>query len=584
MNSTYRHPISSSRNRLAWYVAVFAVLAAAIFARTSMLTAPFVSDDYVLLAALENRSPAGNTTLALWAFYDGDPKSMQQSMERGGIPWWTVPGAKHAFLRPLSSAVMVGLHGVFGSMPLGYYLVHFFLYAAMFWVAALLFRRWLSAPASLVALLVLAFQTIHVQPSLWISAIHIPISTSLGLAAVLFHQRWREDQYRPGGMLSLALAAAGLAAGEGGLPPLAYIVAYELFGRRDSFASRLRALLPTMVLIFGYVISYELLGFGAAKINGYLSPFTDFSGFLPEAWTRFWARIQLLVPPPFQLSWGRAGSVAFLVVAAPALVAVIQRSEHIDFRRLWYVFGAVFAIVPGLPGAADRSAVAATIGSSAFLAVVFEFAWIGTRTAIPGRVLRVLMGGAVACVLVGTVGLGISATASSAADGRTYADWVAKTFGSASVADLADRHVVALGSPYEDLGQWGGAIYATYHERAARSWHTLTTTRQHLLLIRRSSSEIELACVNSMPFDMGLYRDSATYPMEVGDRVELPIMTVTVLEVRNGAPSRVSVRFDRNLDDPSLRFVRFSQEGIETVRMPGKGETLRIPPLSLANL
>lgn len=584
MKLKYRLPASLSRSRLAWHVAVFVVLAAAILARTSMLTAPFVSDDYLLLAALENRSPAGNTTFDLWDFYDGDPKRMQQSMERGGIPWWTVPGAKHAFFRPLSSAVMVGLHGIFGSAPLGYYLVHFILYAAMFWVAALLFRRWLSAPASLVALLLLAFQTIHAQPSLWISAISIPISTSLGLAAVLFHLRWREDQYRPGCMLSLALAVTGLAAAEGGLPPLAYIFAYELFGRRDSFASRLRALLPMMLLVSGYVISYALLGLGTAKIDGYLNPLADFSTFLPEAWTRFWARIQLLVLPPFQQSWGLTGSVALVAVAAPALVVVIERSEQIDFRRLWYVLGALFAIVPGLPGAGDRSAVAATIGSSAFLAVVFEFAWIGIRSAVPGRALRVLMGGAMACVLFATVGLGISGTASSAVSGRAYATWVANTFSSASVADLADKHVVVLGSSYEDLGQWGGAIYATYHERAVRSWHTLSMTRNVLLLTRRSSREFELASVHGQPFEMGLYRDSATYPMEEGDRVELPMMTVTVLEVQNGAPSHISVHFDRNLDDPSLQFVRFSQEGIETVRMPEKGATLLIPALHPANL
>ena len=63
-------------------------------------------------------------------------------------------------------------------------------------------------------------------------------------------------------------------------------------------------------------------------------------------------------------------------------------------------------------------------------------------------------------------------------------------------------------------------------------------------------------------------------PLEVGHQVQLDVMRATVLEVDNVGPTRLEFKFDRNLEDPSLRFVAWGEGAIKGIALPDINESI----------
>jgi hypothetical protein len=66
-------------------------------------------------------------------------------------------------------------------------------------------------------------------------------------------------------------------------------------------------------------------------------------------------------------------------------------------------------------------------------------------------------------------------------------------------------------------------------------------------------------------------------PLEPGMRVKAGALEVEILETRDGGPSRVALRFDRELEDPSLAFLFWREGALVEAAPPAMGEELRIP-------
>src|SRR5215217_2063650 len=113
MNTDSRGSVPTTRGPIyTIYVATILVLATLV--RLPTLGAPFESDDYSLIAAIERgpgeRAPLMNSKFQLWAFYDGVPAHTIAATYSGALPWWTAPEARLALLRPLSSVVLTAIH------------------------------------------------------------------------------------------------------------------------------------------------------------------------------------------------------------------------------------------------------------------------------------------------------------------------------------------------------------------------------------------------------------------------------------------------------------------------------------------
>jgi hypothetical protein len=72
---------------------------------------------------------------------------------------------------------------------------------------------------------------------------------------------------------------------------------------------------------------------------------------------------------------------------------------------------------------------------------------------------------------------------------------------------------------------------------------------------------------------------SRSLPLPRGSVVRMSYMTVTILDDRDGRPTRASFQFTKPLDDPSLVFLVYRDGGLRRLTMPAPGEVVELPRL-----
>src|SRR5262245_44848207 len=260
---------------------VVALALAAAFGAWEVLFAGFMADDLMQLAVLEGLSPAAAWTgpFDLYTISDGNPVHVRAMQDAGLFPWFADPAFEMAFSRPLSSALLVIDHALFGLRPAGYRLHGVLWSLALVGAVGIFLRRALPGRLGVLALLVFVLSGIQ-GIFCWTAARHIVVAAALGFVGLALHLRWREDGWRPGAVLSVLALALSLAASEVGIAVAAYLLAYEALGASGTARSRLRAAVPALALVGAYLVAYRLLGHGASAGSGYLDPLRDPGAFL----------------------------------------------------------------------------------------------------------------------------------------------------------------------------------------------------------------------------------------------------------------------------------------------------------------
>ncbi|MFP2932877.1 hypothetical protein ACLESO_48570, partial [Pyxidicoccus sp. 3LG] len=300
-------------------------LAAALVLSLPLFLAGFVTDDYVYLGILSGRPSPGpllNTDYDLFRYLDGNPETLQQLVAKGVYPWWTLPELRLAFWRPLSSALTVLDHHLFGMSSTGYQAHSILWYLAAVAVAGLLYRRLLPGLAAGLAVLLFALDDAHAVPVGWISARNALVSAVPAMLGLWFHLEWRERGRVWAMPLSIAGLALGLAGGEGALGFFGYLGCYELVGNKGPLRQRLLALVPAVLLGLAYMGAYKWLGYGAFGSEFYVDPARQPGSWLTHALTRVPALLSgLLLSLPADLSLSGPGLQLAMVIAG--LVGVV---------------------------------------------------------------------------------------------------------------------------------------------------------------------------------------------------------------------------------------------------------------------
>jgi hypothetical protein len=242
--------------------AMLAVSVATLLALPSLCIGVFM-DDYAHLAILEGYPMVGKP-FDLFTFAPGDAERLRPFMERGPFPWWTYPEARFSFFRPLSSALAVFDHAVFGRHFVWWHVHSILWYAVTVFAAGLVLRRALPAPTAAAALLLFAIDDVHWMPAAWLANRNSLVSAAPSLLGLYAHLRWRQDGWRPGLVLSLAGYGAGLLGGETALAAPAYALAYEACAGPGVARQRVRAIMPAALLVFVYLLLYKFYGYGAS--------------------------------------------------------------------------------------------------------------------------------------------------------------------------------------------------------------------------------------------------------------------------------------------------------------------------------
>lgn len=574
--------------RAAWV----ALVLAAVLCLPS-LSGGFFGDDYLHLAILDG-VPAPGTPYNLFRFASGEPAQVRPWIETGPYPWWTLPELKLSFWRPLSSALMVLDHSLFGRNPVPYH-VHSVLWYLLTVACAAGVLRFLPGTAGGLALLLFAAEKTHGFAVTWIANRNAFVSTAPALFGLWMHLRWREQGFRPGLPLSLLGLATGLLGGETALGVFAYVGAYELLGSREPLARRARALLTALLLGVGYLLVYRALGNGAQGSGTYIDPVAEWHLYLPAAVARipallagqFWAvpaELWLFAPHlrPLQVV---LGVLALLTVGL--LVRAVRPSLSEDEWRQtrWLAAGGLLSLLPvASTFPAGRLLLVPSLGACVLLAFIL----VGTWRCLPAvrgwrKALHSAVVGFMLCVQVlGTSLWLLYPLLLRAANAATLASMDRFELDDAR---LPQQRVATLVVSDPVMGLYPPIIRAAQGRSLPKSWLPMSLAPYDHVLHRTGDTTLELSLPQGhfLSTEMEQLFRGPAFAMRVDEQVRVEGCRITVLEMDGTWPTRVRFEFDASLDNPDLVLLTLKDKTLQRLRPPPVGErvTLSWQPLRL---
>ncbi len=538
--------------RLPWLAAGLAGLLVLPSLFTGLAT-----EDYVFRAA--THAPLHWSTLNVFGGPEA-PGATATDRTDGILPWLAPDDLHIAFWRPLSSLTHQFDYRVLASAPWLMHLESIVLFIALVYVAARLYRRLFEGPhVAGLATLLYAVDDAHGHAVGWLANRNAILAGLFALVALVCHDRWRRDDWKPGAVLAPFALALSLLSGELGLGALGYFVAYALIldpGRR-----RYWACLPAFAVTLVWALEYRALGYGARGSGLYLDPLRDPRTFLLALPDRLGTLClgQLALPPADVWTHLHDGPRTLLPVAgflALACLAWLVRRASAATR--FCLLGGVGALVPvcaAFPG--DRllvlggfgllGAIASVCvdGSRFFRAPLLAVHLVLAPLALPVRSLTM------APYHDRVSELSRSAYANIGARDETLVLLSAPDYFEASLIWLL--HVYAAGGPPSPL-------------------LTLAGTRDPVEVRRVDPNTLEVRTPRGFldePLNR-IYR-SRSRPLAKGDRIRLPRVEVEVTEVLpSGEPRAATFRFVWPLDSGKLRFVALRGDHYVLVEAPGK--------------
>jgi len=267
---------------------LWGVLAALVVTIPPVKNYEFLWTDCTHVGVLSGRIDyPGMGPLTLYRFSDGNPQHMSALISAGLEPWFSTPDRKMNMCRHLSSAFTALNYQISGMNPLGYVLHSVLWYLVLIVLVGFLVRRIVPGsgggsvhPVSFITVIIFALASRNAMNISYGGTRWLLITMAFGLAGLLAHIKWREQDWKPGRFLSLIAFLLALLSGEAALAMLAYLAAYELFGTSDPVKKRISALIPAAVMTFIYLVIYRLMNYGTANLGTYTNPFNDPIGFI----------------------------------------------------------------------------------------------------------------------------------------------------------------------------------------------------------------------------------------------------------------------------------------------------------------
>jgi hypothetical protein len=568
---------------LAKYPFAYPLIAAALLTATG-LGVGFVADDaYHLLVMRGDRVPAidGN----LYSFMPGDAAIAQPFIETGPFPWWMYPEAKARFFRPLTNTLHHFDYHVFGMHALWWHLHGLLWYLAMVLAWILIARRSLSPPIATFASLLFAIDYTHWMPAVWIANRNALIACVPALFGVYAHIRWRETGWKPGLPLSVLGYAIGMFGGEAWLGMSAYVAAYELFGRRDSFVSRMTHLLPAATCAIVYAAAYMLSDYGVYGSGAYLQPLS--AEYVKEAPGRILGLIGAHVfgAPIDAWAFFPSSRIAFAAIGIIALILLsillhhawpVLEERHRTALR-WLIPGAVMSILPVIAAfPMSRLLLGPSIAGSAVIAVVLTHWW---QTRVKGRIRAT----GIVCAYIAFIHIVVAVIAWPVLSGFvTFAGrWAERVYTNSPIDDtrVAEQNLYLIAANDPMTIMYPPIIRRLAGSPVPRSWHCLSGSMGEHIFTRTAANAFELeskkgALVQGVFAE--ILRDISANPFSAGDKVKLLDATIEVLDVVDGRPRKIRVTCDKPLDDPSIVFLQWKDRSLQLFVLPPVGESREV--------
>ena len=554
------------------------VAAVGVALTLASLSAGLYLDDYVLWAtasgapALRDLFPR---PLDMFAFIDGDPGRTRQMMDRGILPWWTFVNARLAFWRPLTSVTHWLDFALWPDRPPLMHLHNVVWFAALLLVLTLTYRRLIGRTwAAAAAALLYAANGANALGVAWIASRSVILATLFGALCLWAHDRWRRAGWRPGRYWSPVFLALGLACAEAAGAAAAYLFAHAVFLDGATRRRRLVALLPCAAVGAGWLLLYRRLGYGLFAVSPmFVNP-------LDEPWPfarRFVEHGPLLLlsqwlglPTDDDPRLGWLGALLALTVIGFALTPLLR---HDAVARFWCL-GHVLALVPlAAAPLSSRYTFLVGLGAMALLATFVGGLLDRDRWVPAARVPRLALfalAGVLVALHVSVSPARLATISARFTDATAAVDRSAPTL--APDAGNPNQRIVVVKAPRDLFVVLGMLMRAARNEPISARTIALTYTVAPVQVSRVDARTIVVIPKGAQEFLIG------PRGLRVGQTIRLTGVTVQIGALsRDGRPLEARVTFDVPLEDPSLKWLRWSEgNAYEAFTPPAIGEIVVI--------
>lgn len=555
-------------------------------------------DDH-LQALLRMPRPPIDGLVHTWVdlFTFGKPGAVNKTfIERGIIvPWWTYPDYRVSFFRPLSALTHVLDGWLWPQSPLMAHLQSIAWYVLLLALVAHAYARFMR-PAWLagLALLLFALDDTHADTLSWIANRHAIVASVLGLLAFEMHLSKRANPDKRHGWGGPACFGLALLAGEAATATCAYIFSYAFFVDRASRRSRALSIVPYALIVLGWRIAYQHLGYGAFGSDDYIDPARDPGRFLVRFPQAFALLLQGQLGGIASDFWGASVPRDAAALAAGALVTsgvfcwlaypLLRRDP---MARFWCasLFGAIIPCTASTPS--DRTLLFASVACAGLLAQIFAPLFEGRFWWPEPGWRRTLAGVAVTALVVRKL---LVAPLLFPIRDRTMA-WLGELNDRAADAvpdasDLAERSLIIPNPPSVDFATFIPLIRATRGQTVPRAVRLFATASSAMTLTRTSERELLVRPAKGFLADGPdrVFR-SQRFPLRLGDKVELSDMSITITEMRpEGNAAAALFAFREPLESPKFLWLAWDQHGCHPFSPPRVGETVTLGQIDFQKL
>lgn len=569
------------------WLPIFVAILAVILTLPSLSAGLFL-DDYFHKLILQGRGGVihiDNSRLDIFRFFGTRPEQMREMIDSGLWPWWTYPGIKAAFWRPLTSLTHWLDYKLWPDSPPLMHLHSILWYALLVIAVGCLYRRMMgpSAAAGL-AMILYAVDDTHALPVSFLANRNSLPAAVFGILTLLAHDSLRRRGWRLGAVIAPLMLAASLLFKEEGIATFAYLFAYALFVDEDRLWKRWSSLAPYVIVIVIWRIVWVHLGYGVANIGYYTDPLQDPLRFgqalIPRASSLLLAQLGG-VPAGVELFPSRqgeirllAGTAVFLAILALALWPTFRENR---LARFWTV-GMVLSIIPMCATFPDgRMLILPGIGAMALVAMLVTRTFSG-RAKVRFRPAIVAL-----CGLLIVIHMVISVPL-----------LMLRSCGFKGIGYIIDR--VCLTQPFDpgvekqDLVVVNPPIsftmlesqleWAARGDPMPRHMRVLASSLLQPVEVRRMDQNTLVVTPGwgyIVSFDDRLLR-SEEHPLRKGEIIRLTGMTARIIRMtHDGRPLTVEFRFAVPLEDRSLRWLQWNDNRYIPFHPPAVGKSVTLP-------
>jgi len=506
-------------------------------------------------------------------------RNFEMLVDSGMCPWWTAEGWRFANWRPLDSFTHWLDYRLFPNSPPLMHVHNIIWFAGLVFLLALLYRQlmtplWMAA----VAAFLYTIDDSNYFPAMWIANRNLLLALFFSILTLLLHHKWRHQDSLASGIAAPFTLLLSLLSTEAGIATFAYLFAYALIIEHGSKIRRIASLVPSLIVIVGWRMIYNSLGYGAHGSGFVIDPGREPMRYLqavieraPVLFAAQWGPTPAELVSAFSGYAGRCYllvAVLFLLLILAALLPLLRK----DRVALYWFVAMLLCILPICASSPmNRNLLFVAIGAFGLMAQ-FIGGLFAKQDWVPKlRFWRVPIW--MICVTLIIIHVGFTAVLRARAPGTV--SFFFKAFYSTIRVDppddLTNKTLVVVNAPNPFLFMGLPALRAYWEEPLPDRTRLLAPAFTPLKITRTGDKTLllEAHVGNIMSVDRSRrdFRPSFAYfynhfnslfrPQDMsfraGQKAELQDMSAEVVAIDSeGQPTKALFEFTVSLDDPAL--------------------------------